>query len=271
MNLLGKLLRILAALAVAGVAAGCATIPPGAGSNPADPWEVYNRNMFEINQNVDRAVVKPIAKAYEAILPAEVRTCINNAFLNLGEAVNFVNNVLQGKPEAAITDLCRFVINTTVGVAGCFDVAAKMGMPRSNEDFGQTLARWGFPSGPYFVLPFLGPSTVRDTVGRISESLSLNPLIFVNDVALRNSLIGLGVVDLRASLLPAEKVLDAAAIDRYEFVRDAFLQLRRNLIHDGNPPRLIDPDDDDNGAELPKPAAGTEGGAPGQPKDGSTP
>lgn len=263
MRALLSMLRLAAALLLAGGLAACVTVPPGAGSNPADPLEVYNRNMFEFNDVADRAVFKPIAQAYEAVLPEPVRLCINNAFLNLGEPINFVNDVLQGKPEAAITDLCRFVINTTVGLGGCFDVAAKMGMPRNNEDFGQTLGRWGFGPGPYFVLPFLGPSTIRDAVGRFFEFFNLDPLLLVNDVAVRNSVIGLKVVDTRASLLPAEKVLEAAAIDKYQFVRDAFLQLRNNLIHDGNPPRLRDPDEEDD--EAPAKGSGTPRALAGQP------
>jgi len=246
MNVLAALSRLLAVLVLAGGVVGCASIPPGAGSNPADPFEVYNRHMFEFNDRVDRAVFKPVAQAYEAVLPQDVRVCIDNAFRNLAEPVNFINNVLQGKPEAAITDLCRFTINSTVGLLGCFDVAAKMGMPRSNEDFGQTLGRWGLLPGPYFVLPFLGPSSIRDTFGRLFDFLGTDPIWYIQDIPVRNSLVGTRLVDTRASLLPAEKVLDAAALDKYQFVRDGYLQFRRNLVYDGNPPRLPDFDDEDS-------------------------
>jgi len=239
------LCRLAAALALAAVLGACASIPPGAGSNPVDPWEVYNRQMFDVNDRVDRAVMKPIARAYEAVLPQDVRVCFNNAFLNLLEPVNAINNALQGKPTAAMSDVSRLFWNSTVGLLGCFDVAAMAGAPRSNEDFGQTLGRWGLAPGPYFVLPLLGPSSVRDAAGRLFDFLGTDPIWYIGDIPLRNSLVGFRLVDTRASLLPAEKVLEAAALDRYQFVRDAYLQLRRNLVYDGNPPRLRDPDEED--------------------------
>jgi phospholipid-binding lipoprotein MlaA len=252
MGVLGRLLQKVALLVLAGGLAACASIPPGAGTNPADPWEVYNRHMFDVNDRVDRAVFKPVAQAYEAVLPQDVRVCVNNMFLNLLEPVNAINNLLQGKPSEAMSDLCRLAVNSTVGLFGCFDVAAKAGAPRSNEDFGQTLGRWGLQPGPYFVLPLLGPSSVRDTFGRLFDFLGTDPLWYIQDIPVRNSLVGVRLVDTRASLLPAEKVLEAAALDRYQFVRDAYLQLRRNLVYDGNPPRLLDPDDED---EDERPAA----------------
>ena len=252
MGVLGRLLQKVALLALAGGLAACASIPPGAGTNPADPWEVYNRHMFDVNDRVDRAVFKPVAQAYEAVLPQDVRVCVNNMFLNLLEPVNAINNLLQGKPSEAMSDLCRLAVNSTVGLFGCFDVAAKAGAPRSNEDFGQTLGRWGLQPGPYFVLPLLGPSSVRDTFGRLFDFLGTDPLWYIQDIPVRNTLVGVRLVDTRASLLPAEKVLEAAALDRYQFVRDAYLQLRRNLVYDGNPPRLLNPDDED---EDERPAA----------------
>ena len=223
MGVLGRLLQKVALLALAGGLAACASIPPGAGTNPADPWEVYNRHMFDVNDRVDRAVFKPVAQAYEAVLPQDVRVCVNNMFLNLLEPVNAINNLLQGKPSEAMSDLCRLAVNSTVGLFGCFDVAAKAGAPRSNEDFGQTLGRWGLQPGPYFVLPFLGPSSVRDAFGRLFDFLGTDPLWYIQDIPVRNTLVGVRLVDTRASLLPAEKVLEAAALDRYQFVRDAYL------------------------------------------------
>jgi phospholipid-binding lipoprotein MlaA len=255
MGVLGRLLQKVALLVLAGGLAACASIPPGAGTNPADPWEVYNRHMFDINDRVDRAVFKPVAQAYEAVLPQDVRVCVNNMFLNLLEPVNAINNLLQGKPSEAMSDLCRLAVNSTVGLFGCFDVAAKAGAPRSNEDFGQTLGRWGLQPGPYFVLPLLGPSSVRDTFGRLFDFLGTDPLWYIQDIPVRNTLVGVRLVDTRASLLPAEKVLEAAALDRYQFIRDAYLQLRRNLVYDGNPPRLLDPDDEDD-EERPAAAPG---------------
>jgi phospholipid-binding lipoprotein MlaA len=245
-NKLGSLCRLAAAVLLAGGLAACASIPPGAGSNPVDPWEVYNRQMFDVNDRVDRAIFKPVAKAYEAVLPEPVRNCVNNGFRNLAEPVNAINDLLQAKPSDTMVDLSRFFWNSTVGMLGCFDVAAMAGAPRNNEDFGQTLGRWGFASGPYFVLPLLGPSSVRDTFGRLFDFLGTDPVWYINNIRLRNSLVGVRLVDTRASLLPAEKVLEAAALDKYQFVRDGYLQLRRNLVYDGNPPRLKDPYDEDD-------------------------
>jgi len=248
------LVRALAAALFLAVLAGCASIPPGAGTHPVDPLEVYNRHVFDLNERVDRALLKPIAQAYEAVVPEDLRICINNAFLNLLEPVNSINNLLQGKPSEAVADLCRMVVNSTVGLLGCFDVAAKAGAPRSHEDFGQTLGRWGMEPGPYFVLPLLGPSSVRDTAGRLFDFLGTDPLWYIRNIPLRNSLVGARLIDQRAALLPAEKVFEAAALDKYQFARDAYLQLRRNLVHDGNPPRLKDPDEDDDTAPAKPPA-----------------
>jgi len=260
MRLLGALCRFAAAFVLAGGLAACASIPPGAGTTPVDPLEVYNRHMFDFNDRVDRAVLKPVAQAYEAVLPKDLRVCVNNAFLNLLEPVNAINNLLQGKPSDAMSDVSRLFWNSTAGLLGCFDLAAKAGAPRSNEDFGQTLGRWGVVPGPYFVLPLLGPSTIRDTFGRLFDFLGTDPIWYIQDIPVRNSLVGARLVDTRASLLPAEKVLEAAALDRYQFVRDAYLQLRRNLVYDGNPPRLKDPDEEEAdtppapGGDAPKPA-----------------
>ena len=257
MSALRALGRLVGAFVLAGGLAACASIPSGAGTNPVDPWEVYNRHMFDVNDRVDRAVLKPIAQAYEAVLPEDLRVCINNAFLNLLEPVNSINNLLQGKPGAAVADLCRLAVNSTVGLLGCFDVAAKAGAPRSHEDFGQTLGRWGLVPGPYFVLPLLGPSSVRDTFGRVFDFLGTDPLWYIRDIPTRNVLVGTRLVDARASVLPAEKVLEAAALDKYQFVRDGYLQLRRNLVYDGEPPRLQDPDE-----EADSPPAAPAAGAP---------
>jgi phospholipid-binding lipoprotein MlaA len=235
----------LTALVLAGGLVGCAAIPQGAGKDPVDPFEVYNRHMFEFNDTVDRSLFKPIAQIYEASLPEVVRDCIGNAFANIGEVPTALNNLLQGKPAEAASDICRFAINSTIGLLGCFDVAAKMNLPRNNEDFGQTLGRWGLLPGPYFVLPFLGPSTIRDSLGRVVDMGVTDPVGYVEHVRTRNTLTGTRVVDARASLLQAEKVVDAAALDKYQFIRDGYLQRRRNLVYDGNPPRLRDPEDDE--------------------------
>ncbi len=242
-GLLGRGAR-LTALVLAGGLVGCATIPPGAGNEPHDPLEVYNRHMFEFNDRVDRAFFKPIAQIYEASLPEAVRDCIGNAFANIGELPTALNNLLQAKPVSAVSDLSRFAINSTVGLLGCFDVASKMDLRRHNEDFGQTLGWWGLEPGPYFVIPLLGPSSIRDTAGRAVDMSVTDPVGYVDHVRTRNTLTGTRVVDTRASLLPAEKVVEAAALDKYQFVRDGYLQRRRSLVYDGDPPRLRDPYED---------------------------
>jgi phospholipid-binding lipoprotein MlaA len=246
----GSLLRgVLAALAVT-LGAGCATIPPNAGQNPADPWEVYNRHMFDLNDRVDRAVLKPIAQVYAEYLPEPVRDCVSNVFSNFNDVPNALNNLLQAKPVEAVSDICRVAINSTVGLLGCFDVAGKMGLQRSEEDFGQTLGRWGSAAGPYFVWPFLGPSSVRDAFGRV-VGFYTDPVDYLRPIALRNSMLGLRLVDTRALILPAERLLDAAALDRYQFIRDAYLQRRNNLVFDGNPPRPRSDDEEDAAADPP--------------------
>ena len=248
----------LAALAFAGWLVGCVSVPADAGRNPADPWETYNRQMFEINDRVDRAVLKPLAKAYVEVVPQPVRDCASNLFSNLNDVPNALNNLLQAKPGRAVSDICRVVINSTVGLLGCFDVASKMGLEKSDEDFGQTLGRWGVGQGSYFVWPLLGPSTVRDSVGRVAGFYT-DPLDRVDHVRTRSVITGVRVIDLRAGLLPAEKVIDGAALDRYQFIRDAYFQRRLNLVHDGNPPRVRDEDDEpEKPADRPAVTPGNE-------------
>lgn len=239
-----RLLRAFAGAGVALLAGACATIPPDAGSNPVDPLERMNRHVFEFNDRVDRAVLKPIAQGYVAVVPEPLRGCVSNFFANLGDVSNAANNLLQGKPVEAVSDICRIAINTTVGLLGCFDVASKVGLEKHNEDFGQTLGRWGLGSGAYLVLPLLGPSSVRDAVGRVPDAYVDPANAAGDDVRARNTLFVLGMIDLRARLLDAGRLLDAAALDRYQFTRDAYLQRRRNLVYDGNPPREKEDDDD---------------------------
>lgn len=260
--------RVAGALLVAAVAGGCATIPPDAGSNPADPWERYNRHMTAFNDGFDRAILKPVAEGYEAYVPQPVRNCIGNVFDNLRDVPIALNNLLQGKPLQAVSDLCRVAINTTVGILGCFDVASKMGLTKHNEDFGQTLGRWGFGPGPYLVLPFLGPSTLRDAIGRIPDS-RLDPLVSYPSADTRWTLYLTNVIDLRARLLPAERTFEGIALDRYQFLRDAFLQRRRSLVYDGDPPRdaapvYDDPDDEDDAPPASGKAPDKPAPAPGR-------
>ncbi len=238
------------------LATGCATAP---GGDPRDPWEPYNRSMTKFNDSVDNAVLKPVATAYRDVLPQPVRTGVGNFFGNLSDAWSFVNNVLQGKPEGSLHSFWRVVVNSTMGLGGVLDPATEMRLERHREDFGQTLGRWGVPPGPYFVIPLLGPSTVRDTVA-YPVDLYGHPLGYMHDVAWRNSLTALGIVNVRAQVLGATDLLDSAALDPYTFKRDAFLQRRQNEVYDGNPPEgeeRYDLEDD----ETP-PASATPGASP---------
>ena len=258
MTVMRALFDIVALCLTALLAAGCATIPPDAGKNPTDPWEVYNRNVFEFNERADEYVLTPVAKGYTKVLPEPVRDCIGNIFRNLGDVGNFINNLLQGKAYEATSDICRIAINSTVGLLGCFDVATRVGLTRSNEDFGQTLGRWGVGNGPYFVLPLLGPSTVRDTFGRVADTYA-DPVTYINGNSYEIAAQAVRIVDVRANLLQATQLLEGAALDKYQFIRDGYLQRRRNLIYDGNPPPEKEPDDStddtpDKIAPSPKPA-----------------
>lgn len=222
---------------------GCATIaePQAAAdatpavasraSNPADPFESYNRSMYSFNNTLDKAVLKPVATLYRDATPAIARDGVGNFFSNLGDAWSFVNNLAQAKGEGAYYSIVRFSINTVFGIGGLFDVASEMGVQRSPQDFGLTLGRWGVPTGPYVVLPLFGPSTVRDTVA-LPVDLKGNLLGYTHDVGARNSLRVLGLVDKRARLLKAGDILDAVALDKYSFTRDVFLQLRSQRAQD---------------------------------------
>ncbi|MDF1481819.1 VacJ family lipoprotein [Extensimonas sp. H3M7-6] len=213
----------LAALALgAGTLAGCATGPT---ADPRDPLEPFNRSMTSFNETVDKAVLKPVATAYTEVLPSPVRTGVNNFFANLGDAWSFVNNVLQLRAEPALNSLVRFNVNTFFGLGGVLDIATDMRIERNKQDFGLTLARWGMPSGPYLVLPLLGPSTVRDTAALPADWYG-DLARQVDPVSDRNMLYALRIVDTRASLLNAGDVLEGAALDKYSFTRDAYLQMR---------------------------------------------
>ncbi|ABM36007.1 MlaA family lipoprotein [Polaromonas naphthalenivorans] len=209
---------------------GCATGPQ---ANPADPLEPFNRSVYSFNEGLDRAVLKPVATAYQNITPAPVRTGVTSFFENISDVWSFVNNVLQAKPAEAMDSLFRVTTNTLWGLGGIFDVASELKIPKHKEDFGQTLGTWGLKSGPYVVLPLFGPSSVRDSAGLVVD-LQGNPLSQVDNVPVRNSLTGLRLVDTRASLLSAGDLLDQAALDKYAFTRDAYLQRRQSLIGGGN-------------------------------------
>jgi len=217
-------------LLLVGALSGCAH------TNTRDPLEPLNRGIFAFNDAVDNVVVKPVAMGYRAVLPQFVRTGVSNFFSNLDDITVIVNGFLQLKIPQAVSDSGRFLINTTVGVLGLFDVATHLGLEKHNEDFGQTLGYWGIGSGPYLVLPFLGPSSLRDGLGRWADYAFLDPVIQIDHMRTRNQVLALRATQYREQLLDSEKVLEAAAIDRYAFLRDAYLQRRRNLVYDGNPP-----------------------------------
>lgn len=202
-----------------------------AGDAPeSDPWEGYNRAMYSFNSAVDRYTLRPLAKGYVYVTPKFVRTGVTNVFNNVGEVPNILNGVLQGQPGQATKDTGRLLINSTIGLAGLFDVAKHMGMkPDGGEDFGQTLAVWGVAQGPYIVLPFLGPSTVRDTFAIPADWYS-DPRTYIDHVPTKNTTRALGLLDTRAGLLDLEQHITG---DEYTFVRDAFLQRREFLVKNG--------------------------------------
>jgi phospholipid-binding lipoprotein MlaA len=238
----------LAALALLSLLSGCATV---AHPDPRDPWEGYNRGMASFNDAVDGAVFRPVATAYREALPRPVRTGVGNFFGNLGDVWSFANLVLQAKPEAALTAFWRVTVNTTIGLAGVLDPATEMRLQRQREDFGQTLGYWGVPSGPYVVLPILGASSLRDTVA-VPVDWYGHPISHLNDESARYWLRAVQCVDTRALLLDVGDLMDAAALDPYAFRRDAYLQKRRNDIHDGNPPQDEERYDlDEQGKNLP--------------------
>ena len=202
---------------------GCAS---GPNANPADPLEPLNRTVFQFNDGLDKAVLKPVATAYKSFTPAPIRAGVGNFFNNLLDVRTFINNVLQLKVEDALVTAMRLGVNTVFGMGGVLDVASEMQLERHPQDFGQTLGRWGVGSGPYLVLPVLGPSSVRDAAGKIVET-NTDVVTNLADVPTRNSLTVLRVVDIRSSLLQATDLLDLASLDRYAFARDAYLQSKR--------------------------------------------
>ncbi|MGP1675858.1 MAG: MlaA family lipoprotein [Burkholderiales bacterium] len=229
-------LSLLLLFGALGGLGGCATT----GGNPDDPLERYNRAMFSFNDGVDKAIIKPVASGYKAVMPEFARTGVTNFFANLGDIWIGINNILQGKLGTGASDFGRFAINTTAGILGLFDIASNAGLDKHNEDFGQTLGRWGVGSGAYVVLPFLGPSNVRDGFSVLAVDWHGDPLWHVGNVPTRNELYGVRVVDTRANLLDVSQLLEDAALDRYSYVRGAYQQRRRSLIYDGNPPREPD-------------------------------
>jgi phospholipid-binding lipoprotein MlaA len=220
---------------------GCAT------AQRPDPLEPMNRKVFAFNEAVDTAVLKPAAQVYQAVLPSPVQLMVSNFFGNVKDAWSAVNLFLQGRFADGFSDVMRFGTNTVFGFAGVMDIATELGFERHGEDFGQTLGRWGVPTGAYIVWPILGPSTVRDSIG-LPVDMKATPEVVVSVSLTRNTMTGLRLVSTRAGLLSATSLIDDIALDKYAFVRNAYLQRRRSLVYDGNPPDEAEVD------EMPAPA-----------------
>lgn len=220
--------RLALAAALGLALTGCAST----GKNPKDPYESFNRAMFKFNDGVDRVALKPAATAYKQVLPTFVQTGVSNFFGNLSDIWSGANNLMQGKGQDGMSDLTRFALNSTFGLAGFLDIASEAGLRKHNEDFGQTLGAWGVPSGPYLMLPLLGPSTVRDA-SAMPLDIAADPWAYKEPVNWRNVGTALRAVDQRAAVLDASNLMEEAALDRYEFIRDGFLQRRESKITDG--------------------------------------
>ena len=241
--------KILAQLAMA--LATMALLSSCASQANKDPLEGINRGIYKFNDVTDKAVFKPVATAYKAVAPTPVRKGFNNFFNNLGSITTVANDLLQFKFSHAFTDAGRFVINSTFGIAGFIDVAGMDKIERRKEDFGQTLGYWGAGSGPYLVLPFLGPSSVRDTAGLVFDTATSDPIHYthnIGQVRLHNQLRLAQFIDKRTELLIANDLIDEASLDPYAFMRDAYLQRRENLILDGVMPKQNNFDDGEDAA-----------------------
>jgi phospholipid-binding lipoprotein MlaA len=239
-----RLVAGLAAVQLGLVLAGCSTIDAARGGpgQRLDPWEKWNRKVFNFNEDVDRNVLKPVATAYTDVVPQPVRRGVNNFFNNFADAWSAINNILQGKISLGMEDATRVGANTLFGLGGLLDVASEMGLDHHYEDFGQTLGRYGVGAGAYVVLPILGPSTVRDTAALPVDRLATPPAFF-DGTGTVVGLTALQVVEVRANLLGATRVIDDIALDKYTFVRDAYLQRRRSLVFDGDVPEPKDSSD----------------------------
>jgi phospholipid-binding lipoprotein MlaA len=224
------------------LATGCASLPSNSKRDPRDPYERFNRASYTFNDTLDRAVLKPTAKGYRAIAPQFVETGISNFFDNLDTPTTLVNDLLQGKFGAAAHDTGRLLLNTTIGIGGFFDPATAAGLDKNEEDFGQTLGKWGVASGPYLMVPFLGPSTVRDGLGEIPDEYT-DPRHYVERDVIRFSVLFFNLLDSRARQLSLEDTLNQA-FDKYAFIRNAYLQRREYLVTDGEVPEesLEDPE-----------------------------
>jgi phospholipid-binding lipoprotein MlaA len=218
------------AVVVSLLASGCATT--GGVADPRDPIEGFNRSMYSFNTFMDDNLFDPLGRAYRAVLPDFMDRGISNMFSNLGDVAVIANDILQGKIGQAVSDIARVVFNTTIGIGGFFDVSSHIGLPKHDEDLGQTLGRWGIGPGPYLVAPFFGPTTLRDAAGFGVQSTFLYPVAYVNNDAYRAGLMSLNYMDFKADLLSAGEILEEAALDEYDFVKNAYLERRENQVHD---------------------------------------
>jgi phospholipid-binding lipoprotein MlaA len=210
---------------------GCASLPPNSKRDPRDPWERMNRTTFKVNTALDHAIARPVARGYQKVVPSPVRTSVSNFMDNLFYPVTMANDLLQGKFKGFGQDTSRFLLNTTVGLGGLFDPATKVGLQKNEEDLGQTFGVWGIKPGPYFVIPILGPSDVRDGIGKVGDGF-MSPLSYVKNNYIRYGVYGVYIVDVRYRLLPQDHLLDES-YDPYSFLRNAYLQRRQYQVTDG--------------------------------------
>jgi phospholipid-binding lipoprotein MlaA len=252
----GALLALTACASVppAGPAGPGLSSPPRA-ATPGDPWEAWNRKVYAFNDAIDTAVLKPVAQTYEAVVPSLVRTGVSNVLGNIRDVWSAANQFLQGKGQYGFEMGMRVVANTFFGLGGLLDPATEMGLVKRPEDFGQTLGRWGLATGPYLVLPLIGPSTVRDAGGFLVDR-QVSPSTLPPTAGGQYSVLAIELVDTRARLLSAGKLLDQVALDKYSFLRDAYLAQRRDALYDGAPP--METFEDDPGDAAAKPAAGAK-------------
>jgi len=252
LNSLFKKLTLLFALSIL---SACASVPSG--STDGYSFDSYNRALFSFNEGLDEYFLKPVAEGYDAVLPGPVKTGVSNFFSNLGDIFVIINDILQFKFKQAVSDTGRFIFNSTIGLYGLIDVSTEFGLPKHDEDFGQTFATWGVGQGPYIILPFFGSKTLRGTAGFAIESV-YDPVYEIDDDDVMWSTVALRAVDTRYNLLKASRIVDQAAVDKYSFVRDAYLQHRKNLVYDGNPPEeeLAPPPDPPTQAQFRAPLLG---------------
>jgi phospholipid-binding lipoprotein MlaA len=234
--------RLIVCCLIMSMLSACSTM---SSRDPQDPFENFNRSAFNFNQSLDKHFFNPIGEIYAAILPEFINQGITNFFSNLREISVIANDILQLKIGQAVSDFARFVFNSTIGLLGFFDVSTQLGLEKNNEDFGQTLANWGFDSGPYFVIPFFGPTTVRAATSFGVDAILLSPVAYINQTSYRTGLMSLNYIDFKADLLGTGELLGFAAVDEYEFVKSVYLQYRDKLAHDRSNEEIMESDEPD--------------------------